>query len=34
MPNRSTHTRAMRVISSKVSTSALGSHFMPSAGMQ
>jgi hypothetical protein len=33
-PNRSTHTRAMRSISSNVSTSDRGSQSIPSAGMQ
>ena len=34
MPKRSTHTRATRSISSKVSSSERGSQSMPSAGMQ
>ncbi len=33
-PKRSTHTRAMRSISSNVSTSDRGIHSMPSSGMQ
>ena len=33
-PKRSTHTRATRSISSKVSSSVRGSHCMPSSGMQ